>query len=115
MGWALDGGEDIGGQMADHDMWLEEMARISDIKEDRKRRMKALSGKFIVSTTGHSSGRPVFIQDRRINEGGYWTQYLSNAVGYADLEKAKSVANGFKYGNPKIGIVTPEGNYKWIS
>lgn len=114
MPWDSDNGEDIGGQMYDHDAWLEEMERISGIKEDRKRRVKNLAGKYIVSTTGHSSKKPVFFQDQEISKGGYWTQYLSNALAFTDLKKAKLIASGFKYNNPRIAIVTSEGNYQWI-
>ncbi|MED1301735.1 hypothetical protein BK704_20765 [[Bacillus thuringiensis] serovar konkukian] len=115
MGWALDGGEDIGGQMADRDLWIEEMERIAGIKDDRKLRVKLLSGKYVVATTGKSSGKTVFFQDRKINKGGYWTQYLSNALGFKDLNSAIQIAKGFKYGNPRVAIVTSEGIYQWIN
>ncbi|PFA75837.1 hypothetical protein [Bacillus cereus] len=114
MGWALDGGEDIGGQMADRDLWIEEMARIAGIKEDRKLRVKSLSGRYVVATTGKSSNKIVFFQNQKVSKGGYWTQYLSNAFGFDDLAKAIQIAKGFKYGNPRVAIVTAEGNYQWI-
>lgn len=114
MGWATDGGEDIGGQMADYDLWLNELERVSGIKEDRKRRIKELTGKYVVSTSGRSSGKTVFFQDKSVSSGGYWTQYLSNALGFSDLNKAKLIAKGFKYGNPRIAIVNSQGNYIWI-
>ncbi|WP_442636516.1 hypothetical protein [Rossellomorea marisflavi] len=114
MGWALDGGEDIGGQMADYEHWLEMQFELSGIKEDRKRRVKELSGKYIVATKGKSSGKTVFYQDKDISSKGYWTQYLSNALGFSSLKDAKLHASGFKYGNPKVAIVTSEGIYQWI-
>lgn len=114
MGWATDGGEDIGGQMADHDIWLEELERIAGIKEDRKRRVRELSGRYVVATTGRSSNRTVFFQNQSVSKGGYWTQYLSNALGFADINKAKLIAKGFKYGNPRVAIITAQGNYRWI-
>lgn len=115
MGWALDGGEDIGGQLADHDIWLDEIAVITGIKEDRKRRVRELSGKYVVSTTGRSSGKTVFFQNQNINRGGYWTQYLSNALGFNDLNEAMMIAKGFKYGNPRVAIINSKGNYQWIN
>ncbi|MCU7667690.1 hypothetical protein [Bacillus thuringiensis] len=115
MGWALDGGEDIGGQMADRDLWIEEMERITGIKADRKRRVKLLSGKYVVATTGKSSGHIVFFQDQKVNKGGYWTRFLSNALGFNDLSTAVQLAKGFKFGNPRVAIVTSEGIYQWIN
>lgn len=114
MGLSLDGGEDIGVQMADRDLWIEEMERITGIKDDRKLRVKLLSEKYIVATTGKSSGKVVFFQDQNISKGGFWTQYLSNALGFTDLEKAIQISKGFKYGNPRVAVVTSEGNYQWI-
>jgi acetyl-CoA carboxylase carboxyltransferase component len=110
----MDNGEDIGGQFADHDHWLELQALHSGIKEDRKRRVRELAGKFVVATQGRSSGNIVFYQDQKVNSGGYWTQYLSNALGFSTLGEAKMHASGFKYGNPRVAVVTSEGLYQWI-
>ncbi|MGG4434505.1 hypothetical protein AAXE64_08085 [Priestia megaterium] len=114
MGWALDGGEDIGGQMADHEHWLDMQERLCGIKDDRKRRVRELSGKFVVATTGRSSGKLVFYQDRKVSKGGCWTQFLSNAFGFSSLEDARLHAKGFKYGNPRVAVVTSDGVYQWI-
>lgn len=114
MGWATDGGEDIGGQMADHDAWLELQEELAGIKEDRSRRVRSLAGKYIVAAKGKSSGDITFYQDRKVSSGGYWTKYLSNALGFESLSKAKLHARGFKYGNPKVAIVSSQGNYQWI-
>lgn len=114
MGWATDGGEDIGGQMADHDAWMELQEELSGIKEDRKYRIRSLAGKYVVCAKGKSSGDMTFYQDRLISSGGYWTKYLSNALGFVDMDKAKLHAGSFKYGNPKVAIVTSEGNYQWV-
>ncbi|PJZ19761.1 hypothetical protein CEW46_21515 [Bacillus cereus] len=110
----MDNGEDIGGLMADRDMWIEEMERISGIKQDRKNRVKKLAGKYVVMTDGKSSGRQVFFQDRNISNKGYWTQFLSNALGFSTEGEARTIANGFKYNNPRVAIVTSEGIYKPI-
>lgn len=107
-------GEDVGGNQYDHDAWLEEIDRISGIKEDRKRRVRSLSGKYVVATKGRSSNKTVFFQDKSISKGGYWTQYLSNALGFNDLSKARLIASGFKYGEPKIAIINAQGNYQWV-
>lgn len=114
MGWATDGGEDIGGQMDDHDAWVELQEKLSGIKEDRKLRVRQLAGRYIVSVKGKSSGDTTFYQDRKISSNGYWTKYLSNALGFESLNEARLHASGFKYGNPKAAIVTSQGNYQWL-
>lgn len=106
---------DIGGDMADHDMWVERVAEIQGIKADRNRRVKALAGRYVVSTLGRSSNRPVFYQDQRISSGGYWTQYLSNALGFDDYAEAMRFAKTFKYGSPNVAIVTASGVYQWVN
>lgn len=106
---------DIGGDMADHDMWIERVSEIQGIAEDRKRRVKALAGRYIVSVIGRSSQKPVFYQDQRISSGGYWTQYLSNALGFDDYDEAMRFAKTFKYGNPNVAIVTASGIYQWVN
>lgn len=65
MGWALDGGEDIGGHCADHDAWVELQIKLSGIKEDRKLRVKQLTGKYIVSIKGRSSGDTTFLSRQK--------------------------------------------------
>lgn len=107
-------GEDVGGHLADYDIWVEMQVDLSGIKEDRKRRIKDLSGKYVVATNGRSSGKVVFYQDRNISSKGYWTEFLSNALGFESLREAKLHASGFKYGNPRVAIVTAEGIYQWV-
>ncbi|UNA01669.1 hypothetical protein MG295_00252 [Bacillus phage vB_BcgM] len=114
MGWALDGGEDIGGQFADRDMWAEEMTRITGIKEDRKNRIKKLSGQFVIITDGKSSKKVVYFQNPNISKGGYWTQFLSNALGFKTLKEANNIKKGFKYNNPRVGIVTANGTIQLV-
>lgn len=107
-------GEDVGG--AQFDLEQAELARehMNWIKQDRKDRVKALAGKYVVAQKGVSSGVLVFYQDQALNKGGYWTQYLSNAFGYRCMNAAKEHAKTFKYNNPKVAIVTAEGNYRWV-
>ncbi|GGP17180.1 MULTISPECIES: hypothetical protein [Oceanobacillus] len=84
------------------------------ILEDRVKRLRNLTGKFVVVTKGKSSGKQVFFQDQRISNEGYWTQFLSNAYGFSDESKAKSYASRFKFNNPKVAIVTASGNYRFL-
>jgi hypothetical protein len=109
MGW-----DDPRCDWADIDEWEEMQVRLCDIKNDRKRRVRSLAGKYVVATKGKSSGKMVFYQDRNISSKGYWTQYLSNALGFTTLADAKLHASGFRYGDPKVAIVTSEGIYQWI-
>ncbi len=106
--------EDIGGELADYAMFMEEMASIQGIKEDRRRRTQALSGKYVVITNGRSSGKTVFMQDPNISRGGYWTQYLSNALGFTEKSKAQLIARGMRYNNPRVAIVNANGNYTFV-
>ena len=107
-------GEDVGGQEFEHEDWLNEIERIQGIKEDRKWRVSRLSGKYVVITKGFSSGETVFLQDRKVNSGGYWTKFLSNAKGFECLKTAKLIASGYKYGNPRVAIVESRGSYRYI-
>jgi hypothetical protein len=109
MGW-----DDPREDWADIDHWEEMQVHLSGIKADRKRRVRNLAGKYIVVTKGRSSGNIVFYQDRNISSKGYWTQYLSNALGFTILADAKLHASGFRYGDPKVAIVTSEGIYQWV-
>ena len=92
----------------------EEAYTMYDIKQDRKRRMRELVGRYVVSCDGKSSGKRVFLQDRNVSKGGYWTQYLSNAVGFKDLAIANKNKNLFKYGQPRIYFVDSSLNLKLI-
>lgn len=89
------------------------VVRVS-LNEDRKRRLRNLVGRYIVSTKGISSGKTVFYQDQSISRRGYWTQFITNAQGFNTLLEATTFAKQFKYNNPRIAVVTKEGMYQWI-
>lgn len=93
---------------------MELQEELRGIKEDRKCRVRNLAGKYVVCVKGKSSGDMTFYQDRRISKGGYWTKYLGNALGFECLKTAKLHASGFKYGNPRVAIITSNGNYQWV-
>lgn len=105
---------DIGGEMHDYDMWMAQQEELIWIKEDRQNRLRNLAGKYVVVTKGRSSGRQVFLQDQRISDKGYWTQFLSNAYGFIDQSSAEQYRKKFKFNNPKVAIVTASGIYKFI-
>lgn len=76
-----------------------------DIKEDRKRRISNLIGKYIVVCDGKSSKKQVYLQDREVSRGGYWTQFLSNAKGFKTKTEALRNKDSFKYGNPRVYLM----------
>lgn len=86
--------------------------RWQQIKVNKKRRVKELSGKYVIACDSQSGGKEVFLQDKIISRGGYWTKFLSNAVGFTNLNQAESKRNSFKYGNPKIYLVDSNGNLR---
>lgn len=65
MGWATDGGEDVGGQAFDYYEWLDLQEELAYIKEDRKDRVRKLAGKYIVCVKGKSSGKRLSIKIER--------------------------------------------------
>lgn len=110
----MENGEDEGGQLADYYDTAQRIEMMAHIKDDRKRRVKQLAGKYVVATIGKSSKNIVYYQDQKVSDGGYWTQYLSNAQGFRSLQDAQQLMSGFEYGKPRIGIVLDNGNVKWI-
>lgn len=65
-------------------------------------RPRDLQGKYVITTIGVASGKPVYLQDRNISRGGFWTQYLDNALAFDHRKGALKVAANFKYGNPDV-------------
>lgn len=72
-------------------------------------RLKAIRGKYVIvadARTGKGAIR--FLQDQKLCSKfrkHYWTQYLSNAKGYDDIEDAKHRIQNLKYNNPRIMMV----------
>lgn len=99
MGWALDGGEDIGGEFANDDYWADYMDRI---EEDRCRREKNLKGKYLIVCKAPSNGRLLYLQDRRISKRGFWTKFKNNALGFSSKSGAEKVCSKLKYNNPSV-------------
>jgi len=81
------------------------LADRDDIKADRERRLDSLVGKYVISSFAIKTKRQVYLQDQRISKGGYWTQYLSNALGFVSFEAAQKVLVKYKYNNPTISMV----------
>lgn len=110
----MENGECIGSQIVDYDYLLQREDEIYDIELIRQKRLERLVGKYVITTKGRASGKTVYYQDQDISNKGYWTQFMSNALGFVSLDSAKLHANKFKYGNPKIGLVTAGGNVQYI-
>lgn len=85
-----------------------EEERIIEILEDRERRKTKLIGKYIIACDGYKSKKICFLQNQQISNKGYWTNFLSNALGFENLTYAKFRLKDFKYNNPRIIKVTKE-------
>lgn len=72
-------------------------ARAEEIENERAERLHALKGKYVITCIGSTSNKIVYLQDQKINNGGWWTQYLSNALGYTNKKAAMKRAAQFKY------------------
>lgn len=86
------------------------------LEEDRAKRLRDLTGKYVLAITGKASGKRVFKQEQRFKrkKDHYWTQYLTNAVGYEKLSDVKAEKEKLKYGNPVILKVLTKGNLKEV-
>ena len=65
-----------------------------------KQRLVNQKGKYLISA--NKNGKILYLQDRRISTGGYWTQFKANARVFTDKRVAEKLANSFKYNNPKV-------------
>jgi hypothetical protein len=110
VGWALDGGEDIGGLQEDLDYVFQLESQAAAIKEDRKRRVRDLNGRYVVATRGKSSGNLHLIKK------GYelmeLKEYFTNQEKVieelaASIRQQKSIAIGstFDYLNEEVVVV----------
>ncbi|ASR79897.1 hypothetical protein JANET_274 [Bacillus phage Janet] len=96
------------------DLLAELEHRAADIKADRKRRLNALIGRYVLITDGKSSKKQVYYQDKRISNKGYWTQFLTNALGFDTKSDAEAVKSTLIYNNPRVGLVTAKGNIQIV-
>lgn len=100
--------EDVGGHQFEYDLFH------GSIAHARMERMADLQGNYVITATGKSSGNLTFLQDQSVSSGGYWTKYLSNARKFNSIASAKSVVRNFKYGNPRVALVTNKNECKFI-
>ncbi len=66
----------------------------------RKDRLVRLTGKYVI--TCKKDGKTLYLQDQRISNKGYWTQFKANARAFSLKETAERVMNTLRYNNPKI-------------
>lgn len=99
MGWALDGGEDVGGDLATSDFLAE---KLSKLYTDRERREIALQGKFIIVCNSQYNGKKLYYQDRNISKRGFWTRYKNNAFGFESKKAAEYCCRKLRYNNARI-------------
>lgn len=99
MGWALDGGEDIGGDMATRDYLAEVKAEIECNREQREYKLR---NRYLVVCDAPSNGHLLYLQDRSISKRGFWTRYKSNAYGFDTKSGAETTAKRFRYNNTRV-------------
>lgn len=93
--------DDFAGEFDNH--WtLEDEDYEEYIEMDRQNRLRNLNGKYVITCIGNKSKKKCYLQDRNINNGGWWTQYLSNAIGYNSEDAAIKKCKSFKYNNCKV-------------
>lgn len=90
-----------------------EYIRRQEIIEDRKKREKALVGKYIVIVTGKQQDVDLFLQDDKYGNG-YWTRFLSNAKGFYDESAAVIKAKNLQFNNPRVAFVQANGKLKEV-
>lgn len=80
----------------------------SDLKELREERKIKLIGKYLVVCDGIKSKKLCYLQDQRISSKGYWTNYMSNAIGFTNRNEAIRELKKLRYNNPRIVLVTSD-------
>lgn len=82
-----------------------EHERKQEIIDDRRRRERALVGKYLVLTTSkYQSNIDLFLQDDNYGDG-YWTKFMSNAKGFYDESAAIVKAKNLQFNNPRVVFV----------
>lgn len=82
-----------------------EYERRQEIIDDRRRREKALVGRYLVMVTSrYQSGLNLFLQDGKYGNG-YWTKFMSNAKGFSDESAAIIKARNLQFNNPRVVFV----------
>lgn len=97
----------------DYDYWWEDsdlghegkgnrtaQRRRRKIRKDRERRLENQKGKYII--LADKGQKTLYLQDKNISSGGYWTQFQSNARVFETEESALKVVSYFKLGNPRV-------------
>lgn len=72
-------------------------------------RLDNLVGKFIIRTTSPRTGNYLYLQDREISDRGYWTYYLSNAIGFVSKRVALQQLSRFSHNEPTLCVVESDG------
>lgn len=84
-----------------------------DAIEERETMGRSLIGKYVIVCDGVSSKKQVYLQDRSISKGGYWTQYISNARSFETVEQTKRCIRSIRYNAPRIALV--DGRMKLVT
>ena len=66
----------------------------------RKKRLKDQKGMYLI--TCNKGGKTLYLQDQRISNKGFWTQFKSNAKVFILKETAEKVVSTLHYNDPKV-------------
>lgn len=110
-----------------HNLFLEELAAEvikyqvplnnarKAIAADRIRKHEELLGKYVIIADGVSSKKIVYFQDPRYRQGGYWTEFATNARTYPTIQMAQRDLASIRLNNPRIGLVESKDTIKIVS
>lgn len=74
----------------------------------RRRREEELIGKYLIVCKGYKSKKQLYLQDRSISTSCWWTYFLSNAIGFDNLESAKKYCSKYKHNSTKVVILSKD-------
>lgn len=78
---------------------------MSNFDEINRERLNALVGKYVIRTTSPRTGNYLYLQDRDISDRGYWTYFLSNAIGFVSMKIALQQLSRFTHNDPTLCVV----------
>ena len=97
-------GEDVGGYLADRDFGDTSEFQL---EYERKKREKALAGKFVITCQSRKNNQRLFYQDRNLIKDCFWTKFKSNAFGFYSEIAARAYCKRLRYNKPKVWYINP--------
>jgi hypothetical protein len=72
-----------------------------NMEQEIEHRLKRLKGKYIIACD-RKDGTTLYLQDRAISTGGYWTIFMSNARVFENQNLAQITLQKFNFTNKRI-------------